>query len=136
MPIPVKTLSHAHEDKGCQYANLKEINNEVWQNIVTTVTDAVTNDCNSNDDSTKKTVTFSEYLLRSILSITPDQQQELVDDLITEEITNTKPIRIKPGPDVTTDCRIQKGGIIPFGLCMTGLSSKGEQFSLLDSGEA
>ena len=56
-----------------------------WNVIVTVVTKSVTNKKTGDNDESEKAVTFSERLLRPIIPLTPDHQQELIDSLITDK---------------------------------------------------
>jgi len=63
------------------YSALSKVTQKAWDAIVTnvsSVTEEVTN------------VTFSEGILRPIIPLTPDQQLQLVTDLIDETITKAK----------------------------------------------
>jgi hypothetical protein len=61
-------------------AVLNAICPEAWQKVTGFVS---INEVTASDDVTEKVtpVTFSEYLLRPILNLTPEQQLELVSDL-------------------------------------------------------
>jgi hypothetical protein len=64
-----------------QYSALKKVTELAWEVIVTSakdVTEEVT------------TVTFSENLLRPIISLTPEQQLELVTELSNDTINKNK----------------------------------------------
>lgn len=71
------------EDLVKRYSVLKAICKEAWNLIVTTFESNVT--INTDDPVTKEvtTVTFTEGLLRNILTLNPTQQTELVKDLIS-----------------------------------------------------
>jgi site-specific DNA-methyltransferase (adenine-specific)/modification methylase len=73
-------------DKVAKYGALKEICEAAWNIIVTTFENAVTMTEETAVTSDVTGVTFTEYLLRDILQLEPEQQQELVQFLASKEI--------------------------------------------------
>lgn len=78
-------------EKVAQYAQLRKLNPEAWKIVVTTFDDTVTL---SDDDRVTESVTtvtpFTEGLLRSIVSLSPDQQLELISNLASGAIDKRK----------------------------------------------
>ncbi len=67
--------------KVANYKALEDIHKDAWETVVTTFQKVVTTEDENVVTQNVTTVTFSERLLRNILDLTPDQQQELVTKL-------------------------------------------------------
>ena len=73
-------------DKVHNYKKLNKICGKAWELITTTFDNMVVKEENEMVGDKTTTVVFSERLLREILSLLPDQQIELVQDLIDGRI--------------------------------------------------
>jgi DNA modification methylase len=76
--------------KVAQYSRLKDIGTDAWNVIVTHFSETVTNGDAEGVTPHVTSVTFSEFSLRPILSLTPSQQLELVTNLTEGSITKKK----------------------------------------------
>jgi DNA modification methylase len=74
-------------EKVAQYRQLRKIAPEAWAVVVTSFSDIVTDDDETVVTPAVTTVTFTEGLLRSILSLSAAQQLELVQALASGKIT-------------------------------------------------
>ena len=74
-------------EKVAQYRQLRKIAPEAWSLIVTTFEQFATNDDAEAVTQIVTAVTFTEWLLRSILSLTAAQQLDLVQSLASGKIT-------------------------------------------------
>jgi DNA modification methylase len=77
-------------EKVAQYAALKGIDPPAWEMIVTTFEPCVTPGEEMGVTPLVTNVTFSEGLLRSILPLTPEQQRELVQDMLSSFLSPGK----------------------------------------------
>lgn len=87
--IAEEVLTEWSREKVAQYASLRQINEEAWQIIVTHFEEIGNKEIEEGVTQNVTRVTFSEKLLRSILSLTAKQQLELVKERINDPKTFT-----------------------------------------------
>lgn len=73
-----------------QYASLRNICNSAWSVVTTATLNSVAINADSGVVDGTTSVVFTEGLLRSITYLYPDQQIELVEDLVDGDITKAK----------------------------------------------
>jgi len=72
------------------YGSLNRIDSEVWILIGTVFQNVVPIDQKDTVPTNGTTVPFTENLLRPIICLTPDQQFDLVSELISNDINKAK----------------------------------------------